>query len=286
MIPLGKWMDSIYTIVKAPVSKPFRIGEGKKLLILANGPSASVFWETEEVRAEFSSYDIMCMNAAIFNKKEEIFRLKPRFFILLDPSFLSYGSNGVQTEREQDESLGKKTYDVLEKINWNAYLITNNLGEIAIKNENLFIIRLNKNTIRPKRSSYYKLYKKNIANPGIDTVLEGAIFWGITYGYKEIALLGTEFSLFKNIVVDENNTTFHYNTHFYENGLRDPNAIAVTKAKYGFEGSAVAYDLRRISNCFAMFFELNKYAEFCGCKIYNYTKDSMIDAFERRRLTV
>lgn len=286
MIPLGKWMDTIYTIVKAPISKPFHIDEGKKLLILANGPSASEFWDNEEIRAEFASYDLMCMNGAIFKKKEEISKLKPRFFILLDPVFLDNGRDETQAEREDDESLGKKTYEVLENINWKAYLIINTLEKISIKNENLVIIRLNRNTIWPKKSSYYKLYKKNLANPGVDTVLEGAIFWGITYGYKEIALLGTEFSLFKHIVVDETNTVYHYNSHFYENVSRDPNVKPVTKAEYGFEGSAVAYDLRRISNCFAMFFELNKYAEFCGCKIYNYTKESMIDAFERRRIKV
>lgn len=277
-------MDLIYTLTKTPVSRPAKIGKCEKLLILANGPSASDFWNKEDVKNIFGSYDIMCMNDAIFRKEKEIFRLKPCFFILMDPALFGTRVNENQAEKEHYGNIRQNVYAVLEKINWKAYIITNYHGEIRLKNENLTVIRLNKNTVLPSKDRYYKLYKKNLANPGLDTVLEGAIFFGITYGYKEIAMLGTEFSLFKYIVVDENNMLFNYSKHFYEEKLKDPKAKAVTSEQYAFEGSAVAYYLRRMSNCFWMFSELNKYAKYYDCKIYNYTEESMIDAFERRRI--
>lgn len=286
MLSLKKWLDTIYTSVKAPISRPYEMGNKKKLLILANGPSAGEFWNKDEVRAAFSSYDIMCMNDAIFRKKEEIFKLRPRFFILMDPALFGDCPNENQAAREHYGNVRKNVHEVLEKINWKANIITTYHGEIALQNANLTVLRLNGNIILPKKEKYYRLYKKNLANPGIDTVLEGALFWGVTYGYKEIALLGTEFTLFKYIEVDENNVLFNFSNHFYKEVLKDSNAKAVTKERFKFEGSAVAYFLHRMANCFTMFYELNKYAEFYGCKIYNYTEDSMIDAFERRRLKI
>lgn len=275
-------MDIIYTLVKAPITKPTEMGADKKLLILANGPSANEFWKNEKQAEKFSSYDLMCMNHAIYTNKEDIFRFKPSFFILVDPVFWGKIPEGEGNRKEYYDRIKNNVNKVLEKIDWKAFIITNYHGNITFKNKNLTVIRLNRNKILPEKERYYKLYKKNLANPGMDTVLESAIFWGITFGYKEIALLGTEFSMFKDLIVDQNNIVYNCSKHFYEEKLEDLSVKAVTKGKFGFEGSAVAYYLHRISNCFSMFFELRKYADFYRCKIYNYTPDSMIDVFERR----
>ena len=282
MITLKKGIDTIYTMVKAPISKPFELGIDRKLLILANGPSAKEFWDKEEVRNKFGLYDLMCMNHAIYKSKEDIFKYKPLYFILLDPVFFKGRDNDSQSVREYAENARKNLYEVLENIDWNAYFITNYHGDITLKNEKFTIVRLNKNTILPTKNRYYKLYKKNLANPGMNTVLDGALFFGITYGYKEIALLGTEFDFFKNIIVDENNMILNNYDHFYKENYKDSKVRIATH--YSPEGSLMAYYLHRMSDNFSRFFILNEYAKYYDCKIYNYTKNSMIDAFERKEI--
>lgn len=284
MLTLKKCMDTIYTWKKAPISKACDLSEGKKLLILANGPSAKEFWDNDDVRERFKSYDLMCMNDTLFRKSRELSLLKPKYLIVVDPANFGHRENETPEEYERNEMLANNMKNSVSQVTWKTNFITNFHGILDFNNENVNIIRLNCNTISPEKERYYKLYKRNLANPGLDTVLEYALYFAITYGYKEIALLGTEFSLFKYVTVDDNNIMHNGSKHYYKDDKNIHQSNLVTGQRYGYKGSSVAYYLHRIANCFSTFFTLNQYAKFYGCTIYNYSDDSMIDAFERRRI--
>ena len=133
-------MIAHHYINKKKVTLPCDMSDNKKLLILATGTSASEFWnDCAERWKNFQDYDIMVMNRSIYKMKEQIFRLKPKYFAACDSIY--WGADpGKKISSKLAEETYQKTKEVLEEINWDCFLITTIQEHFCFTNPKVKII--------------------------------------------------------------------------------------------------------------------------------------------------
>lgn len=258
--------------------------KGKKLLILATGKSAQSFWGRRNVRNKFTDYDIVIMNRTIYKMEKEIFELKPKYIALCDSIYW-----GGKKKSYVGDELARETYNktkaVLDKIDWDCFLLTSIHEKFEIDNARIHILRMNATAWDAIGDMGYKLYQYNFASPHIYNVSQLAIYFGITFGYTEIGLFGMDFDFFKNIVCDEKCRIVDEVEHQYD--IKDNKKIELTvnrETEGEINGSVLAKYLRLLADTASTFGKLGIYAERMGCKIVNYAPNSMIDCFTKERI--
>jgi hypothetical protein len=208
--------------------------------------------------------------------------IKPAFYVLADP---------VYWEEVRDETIKEEvtnTFDALNtKVNWHITLFVPTQAIPAISNifKNNTYIRLQRfgTATMPQYSGTwinYKAYKKNVAMPRMQTVLNAAIFLVINMNYKEINVLGMEHDFFKNLVLQENNVVGIEDVHFY-------NKTPETISNFINETPGESYKVHEVLRLFAYMFEshhmINAYAQFKNAQIYNLTSTTFVDAYCRKK---
>jgi hypothetical protein len=123
---------------------------------------------------------------------------------------------------------------------------------------------------------FYWMYKKNLFTPRFQNVINAAIYLGINSGYKQIFLHGVESSEFVNYSVDFNNEVYLNTQHFY-----GESSINMTREGRIEKGGFWRY-LRYYTYMLESYSHLEKYSQYIGCEIINYTTNSFIDSFEKR----
>lgn len=252
------------------LSKPTKMGE--KILLLATAPCVEDFFKYESVRKQFEGYDLAFINYMLVHSEKEVFEYKPKYIVLLDPIFFQsdyYGEGSINPEKE-------KVVNVLEKIDWECYLLTSVLADFGLKNSNIKYVRLSCFEV-----GYHKwvlpLYRKNFVNMGIYNVMQGAVYFAITFGYKKIAILGCTYGMNK-ISKREDGVHLEGYAHYYDmEPIHEFVPIEqVEKMKYGLVSSIY----ERGKKSMICFWNLNKYALLEGAEIINYSEGSFIDAFK------
>lgn len=270
-------------INKKKVSRPEDLSKGRKLLIMATGKSANEYWKNQKNQEKFKDYDMLVMNRSIYKMEEQIFEKKPKYFAACDPIY--WGQKSDSVAQGLADTTFQKTKDVLERINWDCYLVTSIHERFQIQNDRIHIIRLNSSFYDADSDKYFKFYKNNFLCPSIKNVGQLAIYFGITFGYKELALVGMDFDFFKNLFCDEKCLVGLYAEHQYDD--KDGKAVEAhfTREKYGtLNNSVLAKYLLDISETFRVYGELELYARSQGSRIINHSVNSMVDCYEKRRI--
>lgn len=247
--------------------------EGDKLVILGNGPSQKLFWENKE---KFKDYKILCMNEFPVFEKEKFISIKPDYYCAIDP---------VATNLEKAQKYSEEYYDILKKkielfnndITWDFGYITWSDADFIFDNRNIRKIGIPR-IVCDKLSfdKKIKLFSKNMATVNCETVAELAVFFGITFGFEEICIFGVDCDF--QIHVDEKNEIKAAVFHSYSE-----------KAEYrSIRGQLKNHYLYEIYEGYAILFKefvlLRKYAEKRNVKVYNYNVESMVDAFEKKKI--
>lgn len=283
-------MHSIYEMIahhylnKKKVTKPIDLSQGKKLLIMATGKSANDYWENIENQKKFKDYDLLVMNRSIYKMEKQILEKKPRFFAMCDSIY--WGGQKISVSQELAEETYRRTKEMLEKIDWECFLLTSIQERFDFVNEKVHIIRLNATTYEADKEISYRLYAKNFCSPSIRNVGQLAIYFGITFGYKEIAIVGMDFDFFKNLFCDIKGRVGLYAEHQYDK--IDGNVVEAffTKENFGtINNSVLAKYLVNIADTFSGYGKLGIYAEKMGSRVINYSVSSMIDCYEKRSLS-
>lgn len=276
-------MIAHHYINKKKVTRGADLSNGKKLLILATGKSANEYWDNQGNQVEFEDYDILIMNRSIYKMEAQIFKKRPKYFAACDPIY--WGAGSVAVSKELIADTYQRTKAVLEKIDWECYLVTTIHERFDLKNNNVHIIRLNASAYHSNSKICYQLYKNNFCSPSIKNVGQLAIYFGITFGYKELALIGMDFDFFKNLFCDENCLCGLYAEHQYDRLDGQRVEARLSQEKYGsISNSVLAKYLLNISDTFVSYGILSMYAETMGSKIFNYSTESMIDCYEKKRM--
>lgn len=262
------------------VTKPMNYGSGS-ILVVATGPSSNRFWESERYRTNWreKSYDFCLINDSFFKYKDIVFRLKPKFYCIMD----SYYFDRKCTTPDQNERFrsSKENRKLLNSVDWELTLIVPSSVSLEwLDNPMIKIIRLNSVAYnRDDLRCRFSFYKKNWMNPGRNNVVQAALYFAITFGYKQIALLGGEFSFWRNVYLNKDRHVIQEIEHCYKADKVE--RIYDMDEDYGGhrEGTMSTY-LACLSQTYAIYSYIREYADMMGAHIVNYSDGTMIESFE------
>lgn len=251
---------------------------GNKILFLATAPCVKDFFEYESVREQFADCDIACINYMLVYSTKEIFEIKPKYIILFDPIFYDDSFFPGMTHNPEKEAV----VNILEKIDWNCYLVTSTLADFGIKNGMIQYVRLSCFEV-PYKKIWHPFYKHNWINMGIYNVMQGALYFAVTFGYKDIAILGCTYQIGKLHMEDDGLHIDGYR-HYYN--LERTHEVISMEVLNKSKESSVANIYARGYKSLMCFWNLKRYADSFGAKIVNYSEGSAIDAFECGKLDI
>jgi hypothetical protein len=177
-----------------------------------------------------------------------------------------------------------KTFQQLkEKTNWTLSLFVPYKGKKIIEKEfmNYKNIKLNFYNITSFIGGYNCLrkflYDYNLAVPYVGSVLVASIFIALKMRFQNIYLYGADHSWTKDIRVNDNNEVCIAEKHFYKESELKP-------WKFSGKNISMQATMEMLSNMFKGYEEIVKYLVLNKSKqkIYNRTKGSFIDSFERK----
>ncbi len=245
------------------------------LYILGNGPSLCTSMET--IKQNLFNNDCMVVNC--FCNTELFKEIKPRYYVIADPSNLGSLEN-------LSDSLKLETIKIVESlnaINWNLILIVPDFAFdgylVSNLNKNHFINIYFYNTKNVlKYSSKLKNWSENYIAPPAQTVLNTCVYLGIFLKYSEINILGMDMSWHEDLELDQKtNELFIVDKHFYGTKKR-----FATLDVNGIKPAHVHEYLQCSVNALKSFIELKEFADYNNSKVYNLSPHSWVDAFERK----
>lgn len=254
------------------MTKPFKVGE--RILILACAPCVNAFFKYKSVRQQFKDYDIAFINFMVTKSEKEMFEIKPQFIMLIDPVF--YGND------PKWEAVKQEVAEVLSKVNWKCILVTSVLADFNFENSNITIHRIS--CFEKKyRKILLPCFRRNLITLGLYNIMQAAIYYAITFGYKKIAILGCNYQMAHMKVIDVGIEITDY-MHYYDTQTEYEYITweDIEKRKNGF----VADAFERAQKSAACFYSLAKYAKNNNAEVINYSDDSALDGFRVGKLDI
>ena len=249
--------------------------KGLAVSIIANGPSAKDIVKNR--RDLLEGTDLLVLNN--FGNQEVFFKLKPKYYILLDPIFfdINFINKGLE-EKTNSEGWkeGEKLKENFFKVDWDMTLLlpsgwTN--SEILKQygnNPHIKVVQYNATRVLGFDGFQNRMYYRGEGIPSSRNVIIPAMITLGILGYKTIYLYGCEFSWTKTMDVDPQNGKMFFNDgHFYCND-----------EKRYFGKGAYLWWLKVITEDLESTDQIEKFAKKYGVRIINRTKGSFIDSFE------
>lgn len=252
------------------------------VVILGNGPSLKDSLDNPKFWEFIKDKDVVCVNT--FPSTESFLKIKPSYLVLMDHGY--WCKNIIDSER----ALIKQNIDNIKNIDWDLYIFMpiqakkwNWFKEIEQNNEHIKLIYINADdtTIKNDEEKFLR-YKTNIFMPSPQNVLIGCLYCSINIGYKNIYIFGADHTWHLALVVRDDNLLCIKDSHFYDK--EEPKLTPLYKNPEGKD----PFTMREIMRAYMIVYEkyevLEKYSKYMGSKIYNMSKISCIDAFERKKL--
>lgn len=241
----------------------------RAIIIMGNGPSLSdTIRESEEA---ILSHPSMSVNFAA--NADELYALRPRYYILADPIFFSEAPH---------ENVNLLWQNFNSRIDWPMTLFipaTHKAASKKITNRNIRIEFFNPVGVEGFQWLENMAFNSGAGMPRPRNVLIVAIMVAIKMGYKEIYLTGADHSWTRTLEVSEDNLVVTVQPHFYKD-----NDAEQTRVTSIYKDIRLHQILHSFHVAFKSYFNIRRYADIHGIKIYNATPGSFIDAFERRSL--
>lgn len=244
------------------LQKTLRIS--KDCIIFGNGPSLKN--ELENKKIDLNNKDIFVVN--LFCNYSLFFTIQPRYYVLADNAFF-------QPKNEDHKKIYNQLIVELNKVTWKMILLIpaskkKNLLISNLHNENIEVIFLNTTPVQGFMHFSHILYKLNLGMPRCQTVVNFAIFSAINLKYSNIFLYGVDHSWTKDLFVNDVNEVCYGDRHVYNTSL------TIIKKEKKMDELLLSFSLM-----FKTHRELRAYSDKIGSMIYNCTKASFIDCYER-----
>ena len=279
--------------------------DSDECVILGNGPSLKESFEKD--MSFIKARKIFCVNS--FAESDYYVDLKPNFYILADPLYWEKdyqnifddieNSNISKYEKNHDNIVNVEFYRKLKKVRDNLFksLIDKTqwklnlfiplhskpsgvFDEVAKKNKNINLIYYSTIPINFNIPFFRHLfYKLNIGMPTPQTVLVAAIFLALKSNFKKIFLFGVDHSWHEDLVLDENNILCIKDKHFY-NATENKLTPLVGNIKTGIT-TKMHEQFYALYLTFRSHLLLEYYSEVINSKVYNFSKKTYVDAYER-----
>lgn len=278
----------IFAIVKAFVKfnffhndfKKIKIEKSSEFIVIGSGPSLK---DTLNKNIDFfTGKTTACVNE--FAISEYFTVIKPDFYIFLDPAY--WNKNVSMRIR----GLNDKDFKVFkEKVTWPMTIIMplcakkwNWFMDLPRLNKDIKICYVNTTIVNCSKNIRNLLFSKNLAMPAAVNTLVGALFLAINMGYKKIFLVGADHSWHENIFVGEDNVVYLKDEHFYFE--KDLSLTPLLLGPEETEKIKMHVAFNAMSKTFEDYHKVAEYANFIGAKVYNASKKTYIDAFERFKI--
>jgi hypothetical protein len=275
---------SILTLIKVLLlSSCFTTPKAKKTnkscVILGNSPSLK---ETIEKNKNFiEDKDLFAVN--FFWKSELFTEVTPENYVIVSTNYWSKG------KIDQNDEGRKATFnEIARKTTWKMNLFVPVVAKKhtewkseLIKNSNISIHYFNVTPVEGYRWFSHCLFNHFLGMPRPHNVIIPSLLFAINMKYESVYIFGAEHSWMKDIYVADDNKVYLTQKHFYDS--------KIPKAEVMYHGTSneertLGEMLMKFVYTFNSYFILNDYAKSKGVKIFNATKDSYIDAFERYTL--
>lgn len=250
-----------------------------KLVVIGNGPSLND--TLKDLKDKIKENDCIAVNH--FCETECYIQIKPKYYLLADPAY--WGD--VKTYADWLKAkITRFTETIIAQTSWDINLIIPSSAYhsqfVKRVSTNPYIHIFYYNSINYNHStqlSKYELWDSNSIAPPAQTVLNTAVWLGIFLRYKKIYLIGADTTWLEELEVDqETNELYFVDTHFYDK-KRKP----IYSDVEGKIPQKLHEQLDCISRAFSQYWELKGYADYVGVNVYNASKYSLIDAFERKK---
>lgn len=255
-------------------SKNKKASDRKDIFILANGPSLND--EIAQLSSDFFiNRDVLVVNYFVFSELYEKFQ--PKYYVLSAPDFF-YDTPSPDFV----ENVDKLFTGIENRTSWEMTLYIPFLAkkhkkwQSRIKNPKIKIHYYNTAVAEGSYSLVKFMLNKQLGMPRVQNVLIPSLVFMIQKRVKDIYLFGVDHSWLRQINVNEQNDVLMSHPHFYEK------KIETTKVKKNEQDTRKLHEvLHKFYFTFKSYFTLRRYAQDKGIRIYNLTKGSYIDAFDR-----
>lgn len=251
------------------------------LIVIGNGSSLQETFEKN--KEKIKSCDSIVVNH--FCETKYYKELQPKYYLLADPAF--FGNIDSYAEWLQ-EKIRKFIVSIVNNTTWNLNLIVpssafgSDFVEKCKENKYIQLYYYNSfDTCNYDDTKKFCLWDKNLLSVPAQTCLNTSLWLGIFLRYKEIYLIGADTTWIELLHVDQvTNEVYTIDSHFY--GQKKRNLYKDIEAKIPVK---LHEELDSISNALKNYWELKDYAEYAAVKVYNASEYSLIDAFERKKLS-
>ncbi|PIP54764.1 MAG: hypothetical protein COX07_03555 [Bacteroidetes bacterium CG23_combo_of_CG06-09_8_20_14_all_32_9] len=277
---LTNFIKSILSLIKIVLYSRFSVQikkspQSKECVILANGPSLNDAINKQSLFLKNKA--LYCVNLFALTSYYEQFQ--PSGYVISAPEFFinDVSEEVAKTGEHLLKTINQKTtWDLTLYILNEASKNTDWQQEIK-KNPRIKIVFFNQTPVEGWKWFRHIFFKWNLGLPRPHNVVVPSIMVALNSGYRIIYLMGVDHSWLPEIMVDENNRVFLTQKHFYDAQSATPQIMR----KKGKGERRLHEVLMKFVYSFEAYFILRTYAESLGAKIFNTTKDSFIDAFDR-----
>lgn len=253
--------------------------QSDRMVVVGNGPTLNKTMELYE--PQLQEADGIMVN---FSANSDLYeRIRPAYYLLVDPAYYTMPNHLYDSLCALFDAIVKKTTwpmkIIMPKCAKGCYAI-----ERFKENSNIEILFYEDGWMIPKEMSKYEAWDKNYISPPAQTVLNTAVWLSIYWGYKETYIVGADTSFLADLRVDqETNILYTEDTHFYSNKDVYKDSYDSIKKRRPI-GTKLHEELFSIGTALKDYWDMKKYADWKGVKVYNASEYSWIDAFERKKL--
>jgi len=251
----------------------------KELVILGNGPSLKE--SLIDDKSLLNGKELMVVNQFVLS--DEFSRLRPTNYVLLDIGF--FKENTIPRVREVTLRMIE---GFLTKTDWemNIFLPKEGRGsefhkKLESSERSFNFVFFNRTNVEGLKGFRHWTYRTNLGMPKPQNVLVGCLMLGICMKYSQIFILGADHSWLENIRITDDNALISIEKHFYD---KDTKGKPTKKEHPDTLQSARLHDyLYDLARTFSSYHLIREFANAEGVKIWNASKVSYIDAFDRLR---
>lgn len=248
--------------------------KSSRIFIMGNGPSfkneLSIF-EQEMLKA-----DMMAVNG--FSLSDDFERLQPSCYIIIDPNFV----------REDNPVTSKMLAAIRDKTKWPMKLYMGCDRVSVLRFSNFFanhpyvtLSPISLLSVEGGKDFCHRQYKSQRAMPRPQNVLNAALMVAVHRKYKQIYLMGADHSWLNNLMVNQQNQLCVKDVHFYDAKHQE---VTYTPLKDS-QGNpyTIVSELQSFMYAFEAYYKIRDYVkeQQLDVQIYNLTKQSFIDVFEK-----
>ncbi len=275
--------QSIGSLLKILIRSKFSIHlpvpKNDYLIIMGNGPSLNA--ELEKHQAHIKKENTLAVNYFVNTPQYKI--IQPNLYLISAPEFWLFSTNETTIKRRELLFANLK-----EKTSWEMQLFIPTEGVhskilkpfIKALPDNIQVRSYNTTPVQGFRVVDHFCFKMNWGMPRPHNVIIPSLLNTINMGYKTIDLIGVEHSWLSEISVTEDNVALVHQKHFYDTNTS--HSKPMNKAKH--RPRKLHEILQKFLFAFQAYHVIDDYAKSKGTQIFNCTKGSFIDAFERRPL--